>query len=75
MCLSFSAEKSDIAAQDVHTIWQKQQMKRVSDKLAKLIFPVLKNLERHMWYLDPTTVIIALANTDMTVPDADKTLR
>ena len=27
-----------------------------------------------MWYLHPTTVIIALANTDMTVPDADKTI-
>ena len=26
-----------------------------------------------MWYLDPTTVIFALANTDMTVPDAEKT--
>ena len=69
-----SAEKSDIAAvQDVHAIWQMHQMTRVSDKLAKPISAVLKSLERHMWYLDPTTVIFALANTDMTVPDAEKT--
>ena len=27
-----------------------------------------------MWYLDPTTVIFALANTDMTVPDAEKSI-
>ena len=67
-----SAKKSDITAvQDVHAIWH--QMTRVSDKLAKPISAVLKSLGRHMWYLDPTMVIFALANTDMTVPDAEKT--
>ena len=70
-----SAEKSDIAAaQDVHAIWQMHQMMRVSDKLAEPISSVLKSLERHMWYLDPTTVVFALANTDMTVSDAEKTV-
>ena len=70
-----SAEKSDIAAvQDVHAIWQMHQTTRGYDKLAKPISAVLKSLERHIWYLNPTKVIFALANTDMTVPDAEKTL-
>ena len=68
-----SAEKSDIAAaQDVHAIWQMHHMMRVSEKLAKPISSVLKSLDRHLWYLDPTTVIFALANSDLTVSDSDK---
>ena len=52
------AEKSDIAAaQDLHAIWQMHQLMRVSDELIKAISSVLKSLERHMWYLVPTTVI------------------
>ena len=62
------AEKSDIAAaQDLHAIWQMHQLMRVSDELIKAISSVLKSLERHMWYL-------GLANTAMTVSDAEKTL-
>ena len=66
-----TAEKPDIAAaSDLHFIWQMAHFEKTMPAAAG----VMKFLYLHQWYLDPTTVVFALANSDETVSSKTKEL-
>lgn len=68
-----SAEKSDIAGvQDLHAIWQMHHLRATMPRIATAVGSVIKSLDRHMWYLDPTLVVFGLANSDMSVSIEEK---